>query len=97
MLAGAPDSKPDPTVEDPSPSGNRIDRTGLGPRSAPGDASERKAASFERAVLADSGLAVVATDLSPAQVDRCREKGLEAHVRDMYDLGFPDESFDCDE
>ena len=44
--------------------------------------------------FADHGLAVVATDLSAAQVDRCREKGLEAHVRDMYDLGFPDESFD---
>ena len=43
--------------------------------------------------FADHGLDVVATDLSPAQVDRCREKGLEAHVRDMYDLGFPEESF----
>ena len=45
--------------------------------------------------FADRGLQVVATDLSPAQVDRCREKGLEAYVRDMYDLGFEDESFDA--
>jgi SAM-dependent methyltransferase len=43
--------------------------------------------------FADRSLDVVATDLSPAQVERCREKGLEAHVRDMYDLGFPGESF----
>ena len=43
--------------------------------------------------FADRGLDVVATDLSPAQVERCRDKGLDAHVRDMYDLGFPGESF----
>ncbi len=45
--------------------------------------------------FADRGVAVVATDLSPAQVDRCRDKGLEAHVRDMYHLGFPPETFDA--
>lgn len=45
--------------------------------------------------FADRGLSVVATDLSPAQVDLCRAKGLEAHVRDMSDLGFQDESFDA--
>lgn len=43
--------------------------------------------------FADQGLDVVATDLSPAQVELCRAKGLEAHVRDMYDLGFPKASF----
>lgn len=45
--------------------------------------------------FADRGIAVVATDLSPAQVQRCRTKGLEAHVRDMYDLGFAPGSFDA--
>jgi len=43
----------------------------------------------------DRGLSVVATDLSPQQVALCRAKGLEAHVRDMYDLGFPEASFDA--
>ncbi len=45
--------------------------------------------------FADSGIDVVATDLSPAQVELCRAKGLEAHVRDMYRLAFPAESFDA--
>lgn len=44
--------------------------------------------------FADRGLQVVATDLSPRQVELCRAKGLEAHVMDMYDLAFPDGSFD---
>ncbi|WKZ81801.1 MAG: class I SAM-dependent methyltransferase [Acidimicrobiia bacterium] len=43
--------------------------------------------------FADRGIDVVATDLSPGQVALCRGKGLEAHVRDMYRLDFPDESF----
>jgi SAM-dependent methyltransferase len=45
--------------------------------------------------FADRGADVVATDLSPAQVELCRAKGLEAHVRDMFDLGFPVASFDA--
>ena len=45
--------------------------------------------------FADRGVNVVATDLSPAQVELCRQKGLEAYARDMYDLGFPAESFDA--
>lgn len=45
--------------------------------------------------FADRGLRVVATDLSPEQVERCRAKGLEAHVGDMYDLGLPPGSFDA--
>ena len=45
--------------------------------------------------FADRGLEVIATDLSPAQVGHCREKGLEAHVRDMYALGFPAGAFEA--
>jgi SAM-dependent methyltransferase len=45
--------------------------------------------------FADRGVEVVATDLSPAQVELCRAKGLEAYVRDMYELGFADGSFDA--
>jgi SAM-dependent methyltransferase len=45
--------------------------------------------------FADRGVTVVATDLSPAQVELCRAKGLDAHVRDMYELGFPAETFDA--
>ncbi len=45
--------------------------------------------------FAERGVAVVATDLSPAQVEIARGKGLDAHVRDMYDLGFAPESFDA--
>lgn len=43
--------------------------------------------------FADRGVDVVATDLSPEQVALCRAKGLDAHVRDMYDLGFAAGSF----
>jgi SAM-dependent methyltransferase len=43
--------------------------------------------------FADRGIAVVATDLSPVQVELCRAKGLNAHVRDMYDLDFARASF----
>ena len=45
--------------------------------------------------FADRGLEVMATDLSPQQVEFCRAKGLEARVADMYDLGFPPGSFDA--
>ncbi len=45
--------------------------------------------------FADHGLSVVATDLSPEQVERCRAKGLEAYVADMYDLDFPGEAFEA--
>ncbi|MGH2759418.1 MAG: class I SAM-dependent methyltransferase [Actinomycetota bacterium] len=41
------------------------------------------------------GLDVVATDLTSQFVDRCREKGLEAHVADVLDLPFDDGSFDA--
>ena len=41
------------------------------------------------------GFTVVATDLSPGNVARCRAKGLDARVGDFYDLEFPDASFDA--
>lgn len=41
------------------------------------------------------GLAVTAVDLSPAMVERARAKGLEASVRDVLDLGFPESAFDA--
>lgn len=42
-----------------------------------------------------NGLDVVCTDLSPAMVDLCREKGLEAYVMDFLSLDFPPASFDA--
>ena len=42
----------------------------------------------------DQGIDIVATDLSPANVELCRAKGVPAEVRDMADLGFPDDSFE---
>jgi len=45
--------------------------------------------------FAERGLDVVATDLSPAQVEIARAKGLDAYARDMFDLSFPAESFDA--
>lgn len=41
------------------------------------------------------GLAVVATDLSPRMVAKCREQGLDARVAGFLDLDFPAESFDA--
>ena len=40
------------------------------------------------------GFEVTATDLSPAHVEKIREKGVHAEVRDMAELGFPPASFD---
>jgi SAM-dependent methyltransferase len=40
------------------------------------------------------GCTVVAADLSPAMVERCRAKGVEAHVMDFLHLDFPAGSFD---
>jgi SAM-dependent methyltransferase len=45
--------------------------------------------------FADEGLRVVAVDLSPAMVERCRAKGLEAYARDVLHLGFEPASFDA--
>jgi SAM-dependent methyltransferase len=43
----------------------------------------------------ENGLSVIATDLTPEMVAWCRQKGLDAHVRDFLDLGFPPASFDA--
>jgi SAM-dependent methyltransferase len=41
------------------------------------------------------GLEVRATDLSPEMAERCRAKGIDAHVMDFLHLDFPPESFDA--
>jgi SAM-dependent methyltransferase len=43
----------------------------------------------------DKGLQVTSTDLSPRNVELCRQKGLTAHVMDFLNLEFPDCSFDA--
>jgi SAM-dependent methyltransferase len=45
--------------------------------------------------FADRGLDVLATDLSEAQVELIRAKGVEARVASFYDLGVDPESFDA--
>jgi SAM-dependent methyltransferase len=45
------------------------------------------------AEFASHGLDVVCTDLSPAMVQRCRERGLEAHVMGVAGLRFPPATF----
>jgi len=50
---------------------------------------------IDSAFFAEEGLAVTATDLSPAMVEMCRAKGLDAHVRDVLGLDFPVASFDA--
>jgi SAM-dependent methyltransferase len=42
-----------------------------------------------------NGLRVVCTDLSPAMIELCREKGLEAYVADFLSLDFPPASFEA--
>ncbi len=49
----------------------------------------------DSAFFAAHGLQVVATDLSPAMVGFCRQKGLDAHVMDFLHLDFPAGSFDA--
>jgi SAM-dependent methyltransferase len=49
----------------------------------------------DSAFFASHGVQVVATDLSPAMVARCRHKGLDAHVMDFLHLDFPAGSFDA--
>jgi SAM-dependent methyltransferase len=41
------------------------------------------------------GFGIVAADLSAAMVERCRAKGIEAHVMDFLQLDFPGGSFDA--
>ena len=45
--------------------------------------------------FASNGLEVVATDMSPAMVARCRGKGLDARVMDFSELDFETTSFDA--
>jgi SAM-dependent methyltransferase len=45
--------------------------------------------------FAGHGLDVVATDISPAMVARCQDKGLDARVMDFSQLDFPAGSFDA--
>jgi SAM-dependent methyltransferase len=47
------------------------------------------------AVFTAQGLDVVCVDLSPQMVERCRARGLLAHVMDVADLRLPSESFDA--
>ena len=49
----------------------------------------------DSAFFAAAGLDVVATDLSPAMVELCRAKGLDARVGDVLSLDFPPASFDA--
>jgi SAM-dependent methyltransferase len=43
----------------------------------------------------ENGLRVTCIDLSPEMVEICREKGLDAHEMDVYQLRFPDGRFDA--
>lgn len=43
----------------------------------------------------ENGLRVTCTDLSPAMIELCRAKGLEAYVMDFLSLDFPPASFDA--
>jgi SAM-dependent methyltransferase len=49
----------------------------------------------DSAFFRDENLDVVATDLSPAMVERCRAKGLDARVMDFMNLDFPAGCFDA--
>jgi SAM-dependent methyltransferase len=49
----------------------------------------------DSAYFRDNGLDVVATDLSPAMVRHCRDKGIDARVTDFLDLDFPPAHFDA--
>src|SRR5215211_1515286 len=43
----------------------------------------------------ENALQVTCIDLSPEMVRLCQQKGLNAHLRDMIDLDFADDSFDA--
>jgi SAM-dependent methyltransferase len=49
----------------------------------------------DSAYFQDEGLSVVAADLSAMMVERCRAKGIEAHVMDFLHLNFTSSSFDA--
>lgn len=50
---------------------------------------------YSAAWFVAQGFDVLATDLSPENVARCRAKGVRAEIRDMADLNFPARSFDA--
>ena len=52
-------------------------------------------AGHSSAYFAAEGFTVVATDLSPANIERCRAKGLDEYVADFTELKFADASFDA--
>ncbi|MGF7034388.1 SAM-dependent methyltransferase [Paenibacillus mucilaginosus] len=52
-------------------------------------------AGVDGAYFAAQGLNVTCTDLSPAMVQSCRERGLQAQVMDFYALELPDDAFDA--
>ena len=52
-------------------------------------------AGHEAGFFVDSGLSVIAIDISSESVARCRAKGVDAEVGDFYDLAFPDSRFDA--
>jgi len=75
----------------------QTERQAFGDRLAPGArlleigaGTGQDSAYFKR-----QGCDVVAADLSPAMVERCRAKGIEAHVMDFLHLDFPAGEFDA--
>ncbi|WP_144941979.1 bifunctional 2-polyprenyl-6-hydroxyphenol methylase/3-demethylubiquinol 3-O-methyltransferase UbiG [Paenibacillus sp. 32O-W] len=46
-------------------------------------------------VFLNEGYQVTCIDLSPEMVRFCKEKGLNAHVMDFYELAFPEGAFDA--
>ncbi len=47
----------------------------------------------EAVLLRDRGLQPLAVDFSPRMVQRCRERGIEAHLADLYELDLPAGAF----
>jgi len=52
-------------------------------------------AGYDSQFFMEKGLQVVAIDLSPEMVSKCREKSIEAHELDFYDLSPLGRKFDC--
>lgn len=50
---------------------------------------------YDSLFFSENGMDITATDLSPEMVKLCQEKGIQAYVRDFYDLGFSTNSFDA--
>jgi SAM-dependent methyltransferase len=52
-------------------------------------------AGHEAAYFAEAGLSVMATDISPENVARCRAKGVDSEVADFYELAYRDDTYDA--